>query len=205
MLRITGGEHRGRKLRVPDVAATRPLVERAREGVMNHLAPLLPEAVVWDVYAGSGILGFEALSRGAARVIAIENHRRAVTQLRANAELLRLADRVDVRPIDAHRLAAADWPAPDLVFFDPPYADFQAGGARRARVWSLFCALAARLRAGGAAVVHTPKGILDEDEIARLPGLVRRDYGSTSLWWWHAPAAAPHDPDDEAPPSDDAP
>ena len=72
MLRITAGVHRGRKLKVPQVMATRPLAERAREGLMSHLAPLLEDAVIWDLYAGSGILGLEALSRGAAQVLAWE-------------------------------------------------------------------------------------------------------------------------------------
>ena len=191
MLRITGGEHRGRKLRVPDVAATRPLVERAREGVMNHLRAELPEAVVWDVYAGSGILGLEALSRGASQVLAVERHRRAGQQLLDNAKLLRLDDRLRLLQVDAHRLpemftaGAAKLPRPDLIFFDPPYKDFRDGGPPRKKVWGLFCALAGLLEAGGAAIVHTPKGILDEEERASLPGIEQRDYGSTSLYWWH--------------------
>ncbi|MAW60898.1 MAG: 16S rRNA (guanine(966)-N(2))-methyltransferase RsmD [Planctomycetes bacterium] len=191
MLRITGGEHRGRKLRVPDVAATRPLVERAREGVMNHLRAELPEAVVWDVYAGSGILGLEALSRGASQVLAVERHRRAGQQLLDNAKLLRLDDRLRLLQVDAHRLpemftaGAAELPRPDLIFFDPPYKDFRDGGPPRKKVWSLFCALAGLLEAGGAAIVHTPKGILDEEERGSLPGIEQRDYGSTSLYWWH--------------------
>ena len=191
MLRITGGEHRGRKLRVPAVAATRPLVERAREGVMNHLRAELPEAVVWDVYAGSGILGLEALSRGASQVLAVERHRRAGQQLLDNAKLLRLDDRLRLLQVDAHRLpemftaGAAELPRPDLIFFDPPYKDFRDGGPPRKKVWSLFCALAGLLEAGGAAIVHTPKGILDEEERGSLPGIEQRDYGSTSLYWWH--------------------
>jgi 16S rRNA (guanine(966)-N(2))-methyltransferase RsmD len=191
MLRITGGEHRGRKLRVPDVAATRPLVERAREGVMNHLRAELPDAVVWDVYAGSGILGLEALSRGAAQVVAIERHRRAADQLVANAELLGVAERLRLFRGDAHRLPEMftagheALPRPDVIFFDPPYADFLKGGAGRQRVWTLFCGLCALLSEDGAGVVHTPRGILDDEERAALPGIEQRDYGSTSLYWWH--------------------
>lgn len=191
MLRITGGEHRGRKLRVPAVAATRPLVERAREGVMNHLRSELPGSVVWDVYAGSGILGLEALSRGAEQVLAVEKHGRAAQQLLENARLLRVDDRLRLLKADAHRLpemftaGTAELPRPDLIFFDPPYADFRNGGPPRVKVWKLFCSLGALLAPGGAAVVHTPKGILDDGERAALPGIEQRDYGSTSLYWWH--------------------
>lgn len=193
MLRITEGEHRGRKLKVPPVKATRPLVERARVGVFNHLRGTVAGATVWDVYAGSGILGLEAISRGAARVLAVEGDRRAADQLKANAALLDAAERVRVLRVDARHLpeiVQADpalGAAPDLIFFDPPYADFQAGGARRARTWELFVTLAGRLAAGGAAVVHTPRAILSGEELARLPGIERRDYGSTSLYWWHKP------------------
>jgi 16S rRNA (guanine(966)-N(2))-methyltransferase RsmD len=195
MLRITGGEHCGRKLRVPAVAATRPLVERAREGVMNHLRAEVPGAVVWDVYAGSGILGLEALSRGAAQVVAVERHPRAGQQLVDNAKLLRLDARLRLVKIDAHRLPemfaaqSQALPRPDLIFFDPPYADFRNGGPGRKKVWGLFCALAALLSEDGVAVVHTPKGILDAGERAALPGIEQRDYGSTSLYWWHRPAS----------------
>lgn len=191
MLRITEGEHRGRKLRVPEVDATRPLVERARVGVFNHLRGMVAGATVWDVYAGSGILGLEAISRGAAHVVAVEQSAKAVEQLRANARLLGAEDRVRVLRADARRtldLLGADAAPPDLLFFDPPYADFEAGGERRARTWALFCDLAQRLAPGGAAIAHTPRGILSADELERLPGIERRDYGSTSLYWWHKPA-----------------
>jgi 16S rRNA (guanine(966)-N(2))-methyltransferase RsmD len=185
VLRITAGEHRGRKLPVPEVRATRPLVERARQAVMDHLRELLPGALVWDVYAGSGILGFEALSRGAGEVLAVERHPKAARQLAASARLLGYEDRVRVLQRDARAFLAAEPGAPDLVFFDPPYADFRGPG--REAVWQLFCALAGRLAPGGAAVVHTPKGILSDAERELLPGIERRDYGSTSIYWWHAP------------------
>ncbi len=190
MLRITAGEYRGRRLAVPAVAATRPLVERAREGLMNHLAPLLPEAVVWDIYAGSGILGFEALSRGAARVVAVERDRRAVQQIEVAAVDLQLVDRIRVLRNDVFRLPAmaaqgALGDPPDLLFFDPPYAEVSSGGAPRQRVWQLFLDLCSGLTENGCGVIHTPRGALQEEEIAQLPGIVRRDYGSTSLYWWH--------------------
>jgi len=186
MLRVTGGEMCGRRLKVPDVGATRPLVERAREGLMSHLQENLAEATVWDVYAGSGILGFEALSRGAAQVVAVELNAKAARQMAQNAQLLGVEPRWKLLRLNAYRLPEIDGlAAPDLVFFDPPYADFVRGGANRIKVWQLFCDLAALLQPEGAAVVHTPKGILTEDERAKLPGIAQRDYGSTSLYWWH--------------------
>ena len=188
MLRITGGEHRGRRVAVPPVEATRPLLERAREGLMSHLAPQIPGARVWDVFAGSGILGLEVLSRGAAEVLAVERSARAATALQEAARSLGYADRLRVLRLDAFRLPCLEEEDPDLLFLDPPYASFREAGSARARVWDLFCRLAGRLRPGGCAVIHTPRGILREDEEACLPGLERRDYGSTSLYWWHREA-----------------
>lgn len=195
MLRITAGEHRGRKLKVPAVAATRPLVERAREGVFNHIGPLVHDAVVWDVYAGSGIIGLEALSRGAQEVLAIERNARAAAQLQENAAILGLSERLRCLKLNAHRLPslADGFPAPDLVFFDPPYDDFRKGGHPRIKAWKLFCALAKLLRPGGCAVAHTPRRLLTEEECAALPGLECRDYGTTSLYWWHRPADDSHE------------
>lgn len=187
MLRITAGEHRGRRLQVPSVTSTRPLVERARQAVMDHLRDLLPDAVVWDVYAGSGILGFEALSRGAGQVCAVERHPRATALLARNAALLGYQERHQIHRLDARRFLDLQPPAPTprVLFYDPPYAAFRGPG--REAVWRLFCRLAERLEIGGCAVVHTPKGLLQVEEMAALPGLVRRDYGSTSLYWWHRP------------------
>ncbi|HIA38847.1 MAG TPA: 16S rRNA (guanine(966)-N(2))-methyltransferase RsmD [Planctomycetes bacterium] len=192
MLRITAGEHRGRKLKVPKVAATRPLVERAREGVFNHLSKIIEGAVVWDVYAGSGILGLESLSRGASQVIAVEYNQLAVAQIKENAELIHYSDKMRALKIDAYRMPglAESEAAPNIVFFDPPYADFRDGGPKRLKVWQLFLDLADVMTEGGCAVVHTPKGLLLDTELEKLPGIERRDYGSASLYWWHKPSAA---------------
>ena len=190
MLRITAGEFRGRRLKVPKVEATRPLVERAREGMFNHLGDLVANAIVWDVYAGSGILGLEALSRGAAKVVAIERHHRAAAQLEENAALLGCGKQLQCLRIDAYRLPslASTQPAPDLIFFDPPYDDFRKGGPGRDKVWSLFLSLVQHLNPAGCAIVHAPRGILNQKELSDLPGIERRDYSNTSLYWWHKAA-----------------
>ena len=188
MLRITAGEHRGRKLKVPEVKATRPLVERARQAFFDHLGDTVENAVVWDVYAGSGILGSVALSRGAQRVFAVEIHPRAAKQLRENAEMLGCSERVQVRRMDVGRFLDTEPETPQILFFDPPYKDFD--GPQREAVWELFCRMAGCLSPGGCAVVHTSRGILSTREMDCLPGLERRDYGTTSLYWWHAPPPA---------------
>ena len=187
MLRITAGEYRGRKLKVPKVRATRPLTERAREGVFNHLRDLVKDAQVWDVYAGSGILGLEAISRGASGVLAIEQNKTAIEQIKLNANILGCGAVVRLLKIDANRaidILAQEAP-PTLIFFDPPYDDFRQGGSRRLKAWGLFQAYCGYLVPGGCGIVHTPKGLLTDDELEKLPGINRRDYGSASLYWWH--------------------
>lgn len=188
VLRITAGEHRGRRLRVPDVRSTRPLVARAREALFDRLGGIEGEALVWDVFAGSGILGFEALSRGADRVIAIERSGKAAESIRSVATELGYDEarhktlRGDARRFLESDLAVED---PQLVLFDPPYAAFR--GAGRREVWELFCSLCGRLSAGGAGAVHTPKGVLTDSEKARLPGIAGRNYGDCTVYvWWRS-------------------
>ena len=122
-VRIIAGEWRGRRLPVADVAGLRPSGDRVRETLFNWLAPRLPGARVLDLFAGSGALGFEALSRGAADATLVDTNAEAVALIRQNAALL--GARCDVLAADARRLIAAP-PAVapyDIVFIDPPFAD----------------------------------------------------------------------------------
>ncbi len=120
-VRIIGGQWRGRKLSFPDRAGLRPTLGRVRETLFNWLAPVIHEARCLDLYAGSGALGFEALSRGAAEVTFVERDRKAAMALRKNAELL--GGRATVIHQTAAKYLAGD-PAPfDVILFDPPFAD----------------------------------------------------------------------------------
>lgn len=125
-MRIVAGQWGGRRLRAPAGRTTRPTGERVREALFSMLGPL-HGARVLDAFAGSGALGLEAASRGAASVVLVERDRRALEVLRANAEALDAgAGRVRVRGGDAlaHlRDAAAADEAYDLLLLDPPYRD----------------------------------------------------------------------------------
>ncbi len=127
-VRIIGGRWRSRLLDVADVPGLRPSGDRVRETLFNWLAPALPGARVLDAFAGTGALGFEALSRGARFAVFVERDAGAATALRRNAAALG-AD-CEVRQGDARALLAAGNPgeAFDLVFLDPPFA---AGDAAR--------------------------------------------------------------------------
>lgn len=121
-VRIIGGEWRGRPLRFPAGAALRPTPGRVRETLFNWLRERVEDARVLDLFAGSGALGLEALSRGAARVQFVERRRAVAAALRANIERLGAGDRAGVYVGDALKwLHASDGPL-DLVFLDPPYA-----------------------------------------------------------------------------------
>lgn len=132
-MRVVAGRLRNQRLEAPPGAATRPTSERAREALFNILTngrfrDLLPEATVADLFAGSGAVGIEALSRGAARALFAETDRAALTALRANVMRLKLADRAQVLAVDATRLPRAPV-ACQLVFLDPPYGQDLAGPA----------------------------------------------------------------------------
>ena len=119
-VRIIGGSWRGRKLLFPDVSGLRPTSDRIRETLFNWLMPRITGASCLDLYAGSGALGFEAASRGAARVIMVERDAAVVRALQANRDRLGAAQ-VELVQQDAVAFLAAAGEAFDLVFLDPPF------------------------------------------------------------------------------------
>lgn len=127
-VRIIGGRWRSRLLDVADAPGLRPSGDRVRETLFNWLAPMLPGARVLDAFAGTGVLGFEALSRGASHALLVDRDAGAAAALRRNA--LALGADCEVRQADARSLLASanSGEAFDVVFLDPPFA---AGDAAR--------------------------------------------------------------------------
>jgi 16S rRNA (guanine966-N2)-methyltransferase len=120
-LRIIGGAWRSRRLEFPESPGLRPTPDRVRETVFNWLAPYLPGATCLDLFAGSGAFGFEALSRGAERVVFVEKNAEAVAALRRNGESLGTTQ-AEIVPADALVFLNGPVAAFDIVFLDPPYA-----------------------------------------------------------------------------------
>ncbi len=121
-MRIIAGEFRGRSLTAPGDRRARPTADRVREAWFSILAGELPGARVLDLFAGSGALGLEALSRGAGSVDFVEMSRTALSALRANIAALDVEDRARVHAGDALRFVAGLAPRRyDVVFADPPY------------------------------------------------------------------------------------
>lgn len=122
-VRIIGGRWRGTRLPVPDVPGLRPTSDRARETLFNWLQPVLQGARVLDLFAGSGVLGLEALSRGAREALLVEREPHLAESLRASIERLHTGDQATVLRADAPTLLQAPLQGRfDLVFVDPPFA-----------------------------------------------------------------------------------
>lgn len=120
-IRIIAGKYRGRKLPVLLADGLRPTTDRVKETLFNWLMPYINEAHCLDCFAGAGSLGFEALSRGAAKVKLIELNKNAAKQLLANQQLLKSTD-LTVANTDVLNYLQTQVPVPyDLVFIDPPF------------------------------------------------------------------------------------
>jgi len=120
-VRIIGGRWRGTKLAVPERPGLRPSSDRVRETLFNWLMPALPGARVLDLFAGTGVLGLEALSRGAARAVLVERDPGLATALRE--VVAKLSAPAEVHAADALAWLGGRHEAFDLVFLDPPFAD----------------------------------------------------------------------------------
>lgn len=125
-MRIIAGKHRGTNLLSPEGLDTRPTPQRVREAVFSMLesgrfGTVLRDRVVLDLFAGTGAMGLEALSRGAERVVLVDNHPTALDALRANVEKLRAGARAQVRSGDATRWHERAQVACGVIFMDPPY------------------------------------------------------------------------------------
>ena len=183
-MRVIGGAHRGRRLRAPRGLRTRPTADRVREALFDILGPAVRGLRVLDLFAGTGAVGVEALSRGAARVVFVERDRDAVRALQANLAALGLSrDRARILAADAvaalARLGRSEPPF-DLVFLDPPYA-----GDLAARTLATLAG-SPLLRPGARVVVqHFAK-----TELRAVPGLERhgeaRRFGETALTFFRA-------------------
>ena len=174
-MRIIAGEWRGRKLVAPAGQQTRPTADRTRETLFSMLASRIGSfdgIRVADLYAGSGALGLEALSRGAAHATFVENDRAALKAIDANIAALGAGDRTSLRAMSAASLAAGQ--QFDLIFADPPYAAGSGAGAAE------LVAKAGCLGQGGWMAIETQRG----DAVARPAGWqidAERDVGRARL------------------------
>lgn len=183
-MRLTGGHDRGRRLIAPRGANTRPTAAKIREAIFNILGPP-PEAAILDLYAGTGALGIEALSRGANRAVFVERDHQALVALRRNIRELGLEDRSTVIGADVRavvRRLQNDGQQFAWVFLDPPYAKETEGVLAELGSNDLLAPCAVVI------VEHDrrncPPGSVAGDIAGSLGGLFltdRRTYGDTAL------------------------
>ena len=172
-MRVIAGAARGVPLAVPRGRATRPITDRVKETLFAILGDRVPGARVLDLYAGSGAIGIEALSRGAASADFVERGRPSVDAIRANLDATRLADGARVHAVPVERFLAEAPGGPwDLVVLDPPYEE-------RAIVAPLR-ALATHL-APGATVVVKAFWRTEVPAVDRLVPIRQRRFGETML------------------------
>jgi 16S rRNA (guanine966-N2)-methyltransferase len=122
-MRIISGKARGRKIKIAQDVMARPFLEQARGALFNMLTPVLRGASILDLYAGSGALGIEALSRGAKKAVFVEREEKSAKNLIENLATCMLADKAEVinTPVE---IALKRLSAPfDIIFLDPPYID----------------------------------------------------------------------------------
>src|SRR4051795_13040025 len=126
-MRIIAGERRGHKFDGPEDRSTRPTSDMVREAIFNILADLPEGRPIYDLFAGTGALGLEALSRGGEHAVFVEKDRKNAALIRRNLATLKLEGRGGVLTADAYKWAKTFTPdidEPTLVLMDPPYRDF---------------------------------------------------------------------------------
>ncbi len=168
-MRIIAGTFRGRRLKPPGGPA-RATADRVREAWFSILGAEVQDAAIADLFAGSGALGLEALSRGAAHVTFVEQARRSLAALDANIASLGVEDRVTVERADVFRVLRAEPPSFDIALADPPFGTDAAG-----RLVQLF---RERPFARILCVEHAARTPIDGDD--------HRRYGDTALSFLYA-------------------
>ena len=170
------------------------MLDRVRESMFSTLGDVVPGARVLDLFAGTGSLGLEALSRGADHVRFVERDRSARELLAQNLALLQVEDRAELTGGDA--LSPTQWsevgtpPAVDLVLMDPPYPLWRDRRGRARLLQTVGRMLEDVLEPGGVLVLHTHPRDLREEDLPASATPECRVYGNTALWYLWSPAAA---------------
>jgi len=196
-LKVIAGEYGSRVLNSLRGVGTRPLLGKVKAAIFNVLDGQVSDALVWDLFAGTGATGIEALSRGARRVVLVEKNNPALEVLRGNLEML--GESAEERgfvlrgdgwdPPIAVEFDGGDaaGKAPDLIFVDPPYASVVEDPVK-----SIYCALqlVTCLASGGCLVFHFEPGTIDEDDIDDDVTVEFRLWGTSAIaFMWRADEA----------------
>ncbi len=181
MMRIITGTARGFRLKtLPGEDVTRPTTERVKESIFSALQFEIEGRAVLDLFAGSGQMGLEALSRGARSCVCIDSDKNANAVIKENALGARLADKLTLRLTTADAFLSGNREVFDIVFLDPPY---KAG-----LLPTLLPKLCTCVREGGAVVCETDNSTTLPEQIVGSPLSLtlekQRTYGKTTVWFY---------------------
>ncbi len=181
MMRIITGSARGYRLKtLPGEEVTRPTTERVKESIFSALQFEIEGRAVLDLFAGSGQMGLEALSRGAVSCVFVDSDKNACAVVKENAVGARLTDRMTLRQTSAEAFLAANTAHFDIVFLDPPY--------RAGLLPSILPKLCPFVREGGVVVCETDlTTTLEEQIVSQGTALLlekQRAYGKTIVWFY---------------------
>ena len=187
-MRVIGGQFRSRLLTAPRGTDTRPTSDRLRETLFNVLAPRIAGTVFVDLYAGSGAVGIEAISRGAAQAFFAESDKAALTALRANLQALGIRAQVESGgvPTLLKRMLASRQQA-DIVFLDPPYEEEEE--YQRTLTW-LGGEGSALLTPGGIVIAEHSRKLSLPDRAGELESYRTLRQGDASLTFYQRPTGA---------------
>lgn len=191
-MRVISGTQRGRNLVSPEGHGTRPMLARVREAIFNRLVPWTEGARVLDLFAGTGSLGIEALSRGAKFARFVERGAPALQALNENLDNCGFDHECEVLSSDAlaERSALAPEDGPwDIVFFDPPYPILDGIEGRRDLVAVAERTVLGPLAEDGIFVFHAPIGKLSRLSFSDAVEVAGKTYGTTDIWFLGRPEA----------------
>jgi 16S rRNA (guanine966-N2)-methyltransferase len=181
-IRIVAGSLRGRKLSCTVHPNLRPTPQRVREALFSILGNAVPDRPFLDVFAGTGVVGLEALSRGAAAVTFVERDFRLIDELERHLHAFAVGDRADLVRTDVYKWAPRWQPPPEPVtlFLSPPFADFER---RHDDFLRLVAELQAKVAAGSVLVLQAESGA-DLDDLPDRLAWDERRYGRNTLLVW---------------------
>ncbi len=158
------------------------MLDRVRESVFGVLGASVEGARVLDLYAGTGSLGLEALSRGAVEAVFVERDPEAAAVIEANVAKVKAGDRAAVVTDGAGRYLGLASPC-DLLFFDPPYARLEDADEREETLDLLLRYVEDVVQPGGHAVFHAPRDLLAVEDLVGLPFAEPRDWGTSTVFF----------------------
>ena len=178
ILRVIAGVAKGHRLKTPRGMATRPTSDRVKEALFNIIAAFVPDSYVLDMFSGTGSLGIEALSRGAAYAVFVDYHKECVDIIKENLNYTKLQSKAKVFQADCLRVAkklGRRGNRFDIIFMDPPYSKNLVEGALSSIVENGI------IKDNGIIVVEHRKSDTVPQKIGDVELVRRQDYGDTSL------------------------